>query len=416
MIKVRNEINVVKKKVLDAYFAEKSEEITYKIVPGKESKYNAVSGDNLSKIAIKHGIKLAKLKTDNELTSDAVALKQEFLIKEADVKTAKDKKITFTKLKKANFAQEVFIIVETENLSDVEVGINVKQASKKVLTEKDSSIFVQVDGKEVKLIKTKVGEFPKDEKLTVTNKDDFKDWAIAKIKLAPSTDATIKSYTKALNAATDKKTHLFLSIEASTEKGKDILFCNEKGETIAGTTPNYYLNEKSKWLEFLTVEAPWMVTAKEELGEKEVSGAKANKQILAYFKASKFWGTDDSGGANAWCGSFMAWVMKENSYTPPSNAFRAKEWKNFGKVITTPVYGAIGIKSRTGGGHVSFIVGKSKDDKYYYMLGGNQSDEVNITKYTKTVWDTFVVPADYDVTGKTLPIYTEEAKKAGSES
>jgi len=126
-----------------------------------------------------------------------------------------------------------------------------------------------------------------------------------------------------------------------------------------------------------------MLTAKNELGEKEISGKKANKQILEYFKASKFWGTDDSGGENAWCGSFVSWVMKENNYSPPSNAFRAKEWKKFGKTIADPIYGAIGVKSRKGGGHVAFIVGKSKDGKYYYMLGGNQSDEVNITKYNK---------------------------------
>lgn len=108
--------------------------------------------------------------------------------------------------------------------------------------------------------------------------------------------------------------------------------------------------------------------------------------------------------------------MKKHKHSPPSNAFRAKEWKNFGKVITSPVYGAIGVKSRKGGGHVAFIVGKSKDDEYYFMLGGNQSDEVNITKYKKTVWDTFVVPKDYDITDKTLPIYSEQSKKAGSES
>jgi len=108
--------------------------------------------------------------------------------------------------------------------------------------------------------------------------------------------------------------------------------------------------------------------------------------------------------------------MKENNYSPPSNAFRAKEWKKFGKTIADPIYGAIGVKSRKGGGHVAFIVGKSKDGKYYYMLGGNQSDEVNITKYNKDVWETFVVPKDYETINKSLPIYSKEAKNEGSES
>jgi poly(3-hydroxyalkanoate) synthetase len=31
------------------------------------------------------------------------------------------------------------------------------------------------------------------------------------------------------------------------------------------------------------------------------------------------------------------------------------------------------VKSRlSGGGHVAFVVGKSSDDKYLYMLGGKQ--------------------------------------------
>lgn len=89
---------------------------------------------------------------------------------------------------------------------------------------------------------------------------------------------------------------------------------------------------------------PWMVTAFKEVGQAEVSGKKANPRILEYFKASKFWGTDDSGGKNAWCASFVAWVMKKNGYAAVENAFRAKAWTGFGKKIKDPVYGAIGVK------------------------------------------------------------------------
>jgi len=165
-----------------------------------------------------------------------------------------------------------------------------------------------------------------------------------------------------------------------------------------------------------TIEPPWLATAKAEIGQKEIKGATANPKILKYFKASKFWGKDDSGGANAWCASFVAWVMKQHNYAPPKNAFRAKEWKNFGKTISKPVIGTIGIKSRNGGGHVAFIVGKSKDDKYYYMLGGNQGDAVNIKQYPVNVWEAFVVPAGFDANCYSLPIYTGASGKAGKES
>lgn len=161
--------------------------------------------------------------------------------------------------------------------------------------------------------------------------------------------------------------------------------------------------------------APWMKTALQELGQKELSGSKANPRILEYFKSSKFWGKDDTGGANAWCASFTSWVMQQSGYTPPENAFRAKAWENFGKVIEKPVYGAIGIKSRTGGGHVAFVVGQSADGQHLYMLGGNQSDEVNVSRYARNVWSTFVVPSDYDATLDTLPVYNKAATSADRE-
>ncbi|RZF90065.1 TIGR02594 family protein [Pseudoalteromonas sp. CO302Y] len=160
----------------------------------------------------------------------------------------------------------------------------------------------------------------------------------------------------------------------------------------------------------------WMKTAYAEVGETEVAGKKANPRILEYFKASKFWGTDDSGGQNAWCGSFVAWVMQQNNMDPVKNAFRAKERINFGKPISKPVYGAIGIKSRKGGGHVAFVVGQSVDGNYLYMLGGNQSSSVNVAKYKKDVWDDFVVPTSFDSLSASLPIYTQSASVAGSEA
>ena len=159
----------------------------------------------------------------------------------------------------------------------------------------------------------------------------------------------------------------------------------------------------------------WMTTAFDEVGQAEVSGSKANPKILEYFKAAKFWGEDDSGGKNAWCASFVAWVMKENGYVAVENAFRAKAWSNFGKKIAAPIYGAIGIKSRQGGGHVAFVVGQSNDGQHLFMLGGNQGDMVSIKKYPLSVWDSFVVPSDFNPDGIGLPVYNKQAANAGRE-
>lgn len=163
--------------------------------------------------------------------------------------------------------------------------------------------------------------------------------------------------------------------------------------------------------------ARWMKTAIGEIGVAEVNGStSANPRILEYFKASKFWGDDDSGAKNAWCGSFAAWVMKENGYEPVSKAFRAKEWKSFGKKVSDPVYGALGIKSRKGGGHVSFVMGRNKLGTKLFMLGGNQDDKVQVSAYPRDVWDAFVVPTDFDNAKSRLPVHTSAADACGKES
>jgi len=162
--------------------------------------------------------------------------------------------------------------------------------------------------------------------------------------------------------------------------------------------------------------APWMLTAWSERGQREVSGPKANARILEYFQAAAYWGTDDTGAENAWCGSFVSWVMKKHGHTLPANAFRAKSWAGFGKTIKNPVYGATGVKSRKGGGHVAFVVGKDADGKYLYMLGGNQQNEVNISRYDRGQWNTFVLPDGSTTTGESLPIYTGSSTASGSEA
>jgi uncharacterized protein (TIGR02594 family) len=161
--------------------------------------------------------------------------------------------------------------------------------------------------------------------------------------------------------------------------------------------------------------AIWIDSAQGEIGQREAGGTRINPKIAEYFRASKFWGEDDSGEKNAWCGSFAAWVMSRHDYVPPKNSFRAKEWLNFGQRLDLPVYGAIGVKSRKGGGHVAFIVGQNVDGTKYFMLGGNQGNSVNVTEYPASVWDSFVFPTGVSPSSS-LPIYDGVAGQAGSES
>ena len=99
--------------------------------------------------------------------------------------------------------------------------------------------------------------------------------------------------------------------------------------------------------------------------------------------------------------------MDQHGHNPPKAAYRAKNWQGFGKKISSPVWGAIGIKSRKGGGHVSFVLGRSRDSESLHMLGGNQTDELKVCLYPASVWEAFVIPASYDASGDRLPVYNK---------
>lgn len=154
----------------------------------------------------------------------------------------------------------------------------------------------------------------------------------------------------------------------------------------------------------------WMPIALGEEGVTEVAGSKMNPRIAEYFKAAKFWGKDDSGSANAWCASLVAYVMKTAGYGIATDAFRAREWEARwpdGQKASRPVYGAIAVKTRKGGGHVGFVVGKVPDmPGYLAILGGNQSDTTNVSAYPESDFHAFMLPKDYDYFCCVLEDYT----------
>lgn len=121
----------------------------------------------------------------------------------------------------------------------------------------------------------------------------------------------------------------------------------------------------------------WLLEAKAHIGLKEIPGPRHNSKILAMVKALGGWFTDDE---TPWCGTFVGYCMLRAGITPAKNWYRAKDWMNWGKP-TPPRFGAVAVFGRVGGGHVGFVLGESASS--YYILGGNQSNEVNITPISK---------------------------------
>ena len=82
-----------------------------------------------------------------------------------------------------------------------------------------------------------------------------------------------------------------------------------------------------------------------------------------------------------WCGLFVGICVKRAEFEVVQHPYRAKSWLSFGNAVLTPMLGDVLVFERKGGGHVGFYVGETLDT--YAVLGGNQSNSVNITFIAK---------------------------------
>jgi uncharacterized protein (TIGR02594 family) len=139
----------------------------------------------------------------------------------------------------------------------------------------------------------------------------------------------------------------------------------------------------------------WITIAKQEIGTKEIKGSRHNSRIVEYHDTTGKFGNDEA----AWCSSFVNWVMIKAGYSG-TNSAAAISWRNWGKKLDQPAYGAIAVIDWDGPGpgwkgHVGFVVGKSGSS--IQLLGGNQSDAVNVKNFGTGKIIAYVVPANYDV-------------------
>jgi uncharacterized protein (TIGR02594 family) len=148
-------------------------------------------------------------------------------------------------------------------------------------------------------------------------------------------------------------------------------------------------------------ELPWIEEGKRVFGLHETRDNAKLKQWLR--SDGKALGDPK---ALPWCGDYVETAIKNALDSEPfegklgENPYWARNWLEFG-VATEPVYGAVIVFERGNGGHVGFVVGEDSTD--YYVLGGNQSNSVNISRISKsrclgTRW-----PASFENPKRSLP-------------
>jgi uncharacterized protein (TIGR02594 family) len=133
----------------------------------------------------------------------------------------------------------------------------------------------------------------------------------------------------------------------------------------------------------------FLVGASNELGVKEAAGAANNPRVVEYHKFSTKANKQGWGDSAPWCSSFVCFIVENFGAIESTNNGLARSWEKWveGKKIDLMkgLPGDIVVFWRTslasGYGHVGFFLKETKD--YVWVLGGNQSDEVNITRYSK---------------------------------
>ena len=123
----------------------------------------------------------------------------------------------------------------------------------------------------------------------------------------------------------------------------------------------------------------WMPIALREVGTKEYAGAADNPRIVEYLSSTNLGVTESSNDETPWCSAFANWCVEKAGYEGTDSAW-AKSWLTRGKQLSRPRRGCVVVFTREGGGgHVAFYI--SKTASKIKVLGGNQSDEVNISAY-----------------------------------
>ena len=130
-------------------------------------------------------------------------------------------------------------------------------------------------------------------------------------------------------------------------------------------------------------EPAWLTTARRLIGTQEVAGKSSNPVILGWAAAMKpwvkeFYKDDDI----PWCGLYVGYCLQVNKIEPPKDVLSARAYASWGEACEPCIPGTILVFSRNGGGHVGFYI--AEDEHHYHVLGGNQSNSVNVARIAKS--------------------------------
>ncbi|MBT0366451.1 TIGR02594 family protein [Morganella morganii] len=148
-------------------------------------------------------------------------------------------------------------------------------------------------------------------------------------------------------------------------------------------------------------EPKWITEARKEVGISELLGT-GQKAIDQMWVDSKLRGLVGTARKVPWCAGFVNACL-ERAGIRSTRSDSSRSYLSFGDALKEPAYGCIVTFSRTGGGHVGFVVGKTESGQLM-VLGGNQSDAVNIKAFGTDRVTGYRWPPGEPVDNRPLPV------------
>lgn len=159
-----------------------------------------------------------------------------------------------------------------------------------------------------------------------------------------------------------------------------------------------------------TGEPRWLKFARRYSGLREIKGKNHAPEILEMWKTLGLPYKDDE---TAWCAGFVGFVLESSGINSTRSAW-ARSYENWGIKLKTPVVGCVVTFKRDGGGHVGFVVGRDQKGNIM-VLGGNQSDAVNIKPFATSRVTGYWWPKGEALPNGSLPVVTSDGKLSTNE-
>lgn len=154
----------------------------------------------------------------------------------------------------------------------------------------------------------------------------------------------------------------------------------------------------------------WLIEAEKHIGTREIPGARHEAKILGWWKAIRRGGikTDEV----PWCAAFVGGCLEAVGIIS-SRYESAKSYMDWGVEINQPVVGCVVVFTRTGGGHVGFVIGTDHQNRLL-VLGGNQGDKVSIAPFDRIRVTGYRWPRAVPLHIEPLPVYAANGQASST--